>query len=48
MLSLKNYINSLEDIETIGSVEYGMEIPEEYQSEVLKSLISSSEDSANA
>ena len=46
--SLKNYINSLEDIETIGSVEYGMEIPEEYQTEVLKSLISSSEDSANA
>lgn len=46
--SLKNYINSLEDIETIGSVEYGVDIPEDYQSEVLKSLISSAEDTKNA
>jgi hypothetical protein len=37
--SLKDYIKSLEDIETIQSIYYGIEIPEEYQSVVLKDLI---------
>lgn len=36
--ALKAYINSLETIEDIAAVEYGMTIPEEYQTEVLKSL----------
>lgn len=38
--SLKMYINSLEDVAEVGAVYYGMEIPEEYQSEVLKYLYS--------
>ena len=36
--SLKNYINSLETIEEIAAIEYGVDIPEEYQSDVLKAL----------
>ena len=36
--ALKNYINSLDTIEAIAAVTYGIELPEEYQSEVLKSL----------
>jgi hypothetical protein len=36
--ALKGYINSLNDINTIAAVEYGMAIPEEYQSDVLKAL----------
>lgn len=36
--SLKSYINSLETIEEIAAVTYGMEIPEEYKTEVLKTL----------
>lgn len=36
--ALKGYINSLETIEEINEVEYGMTIPEEYQTEVLKVL----------
>lgn len=36
--ALKNYINSLQTIEEIAAVTYGIELPEEYQSEVLKSL----------
>ena len=36
--ALKNYINSLETIEEIAAVTYGMPLPEEYQSDVLKSL----------
>ena len=36
--ALKNYINSLQTIEEIAAVTYGMELPEEYKSEVLKSL----------
>ncbi len=32
--SLKLYINSLEDVVAIAAIEYGVEIPEEYQSEV--------------
>jgi hypothetical protein len=37
--SLKTYINSMETKEEIAVVIYGIEIPEEYQSEVLKSLL---------
>lgn len=36
--ALKGYINSLEAIEDIAAVTYGMEIPEEYQTNVLKAL----------
>ena len=36
--SLKTYINSLETIEEISAITYGVEIPEEYQSIVLKNL----------
>jgi hypothetical protein len=36
--SLKIYINSMETMEEISEVTYGIEIPEEYQSEVLKTL----------
>jgi hypothetical protein len=34
--SLKYYINSMDSIVNISAVYYGMEIPEEYQSEPLK------------
>lgn len=37
--SLKNYVLSLESTEDIKKINYGMEIPIEYQSDVLKSLI---------
>lgn len=36
--ALRAYIESLETIEAIGNVSYGIPIPEEYQSEVLKVL----------
>jgi len=36
--ALKGYINSLETIEDIAAVEYGIEIPEEYKTDVLKAL----------
>lgn len=36
--ALKGYINSLETIKDIAAVTYGMEIPEEYQTNVLKAL----------
>ena len=36
--ALKNYINSLDNIQDIAAVTYGIELPEEYQSEVLKAL----------
>ena len=36
--ALKIYINALETIEDIAAIEYGVEIPEEYQTDVLKSL----------
>lgn len=36
--ALKTYINSLETIEEIAAIEYGVEIPEEYKSDVLKTL----------
>ena len=37
--ALKAYIESMTDIETIGAVVYGMEIPVEHQSDVLKVLL---------
>ena len=37
--SLKCYILALDNMEEISSIEYGIEIPAEYQSEVLKDLI---------
>ena len=36
--ALKGYINALETIEEIGEIYYGIEIPEEYQTEVLQAL----------
>lgn len=40
--SLRDYINSLEDINVVQEIQYGIEIPEQYQSEVLKALIEQS------
>ena len=39
--ALKMYINNIEDKETIATIEYGVTIPEEYQSEVLKFMLMS-------
>lgn len=36
--SLKSYINALTDIDSISAVQYGMEIPAEYQSDILKGI----------
>ena len=36
--SLKTYINALETIEEIAAITYGVEIPDEYKSDVLKVL----------
>ena len=36
--ALKGYINALETIEEIAAIEYGIAIPEEYKSDVLKAL----------
>ena len=36
--ALKGYINALDSIENISAIEYGIEIPEEYQSDVLKAI----------
>ena len=36
--SLKAYINSLRSVNTISRVEYGVEIPEKYQSDVWKEI----------
>lgn len=36
--SLKAYIQSLETIEAIDAIQYGVEIPDEYKSDVLKML----------
>lgn len=36
--ALKNYINSLNTIEEIAAITYGVALPEEYQSDVLKAL----------
>lgn len=37
--ALRAYVESLEDIDSISKVTYGCEIPDEYQSEVLKVLL---------
>ena len=37
--ALKAYIESLTDIEAVGAITYGVEIPIEYQSDVLKFLL---------
>lgn len=37
--NLKKYINELNDVNKINDISYGMEIPEEYQTEALKSLL---------
>lgn len=37
--SLKAYIQSLKSREDIGNINYGINIPEEYQSDVLKSIL---------
>jgi len=37
--ALKAYVESMTDIETIGAVVYGVEIPAEHQSDVLKVLL---------
>ena len=37
--SLKTYINSLEKITDISAITYGIEIPVDYQSDVLKALL---------
>lgn len=36
--SLREYINSMDKVSDVAAVEYGMDIPEEYQSDVLKML----------
>ena len=36
--SLKNYINSLNKIETINKIQYGQDFPDEYKSETLLSF----------
>lgn len=36
--ALKNYVNSLDDPYVIANITYGIELPEEYQSDVLKAL----------
>jgi len=42
--SLKSYILALDSIEEIGAIEYGAEIPVEYQSDVLKELLGNEDD----
>lgn len=37
--SLKVYIESLEDIAEISAISYGVAIPEEYQSDILKAIL---------
>lgn len=37
--ALKNYVQSLDDIHTISEIKYGIELPEEYQTDVLKTLL---------
>lgn len=36
--ALKNYINSLNTLEALEAIQYGIELPEEFQSEVLKAI----------
>jgi hypothetical protein len=37
--SLRTYINSMTDKNEVSAVEYGIEIPEQYQSQPLKDLL---------
>lgn len=37
--ALKQYINALNNFDTIAGIYYGIELPEEYQSDVLKAII---------
>lgn len=37
---LRIYINSLSDVDSVNAIEYGVTIPEEYQSGVLKDMLS--------
>ena len=37
--SLKAYIESMNSVRAIGAVQYGIDIPEEYQSDVLKETL---------
>lgn len=41
--TLKLYVESLNTIEEISNITYGMNIPEEYQSDVLKAIIAKNE-----
>ena len=41
--SLKSYINALETIPEVAAIQYGVYIPEEYQSDILKALIAQRE-----
>ena len=41
--TLKLYVESLNTIEEISNITYGMDIPEEYQSDVLKAIIAKNE-----
>ena len=41
--SLKHYINSMTDKNEVSAVEYGIEIPEQYQSQPLKDLLATLE-----
>lgn len=36
--ALKNYVKSLKDIHQVAAITYGIELPEEYKSDVLKTL----------
>lgn len=45
--SLRTYINSMTDKNEVSAVEYGIEIPEQYQSQPLKDLYSQIEDNSN-
>lgn len=38
--SLKVYIEALEDVVSVSKIQYGVDIPEEYQSDVLKAVLS--------
>lgn len=38
--TLRNYIESMQSIDDVTAIEYGISIPEEYQSDVLKVLLS--------
>lgn len=41
--ALRAYVESMTDITSVGAVTYGIAIPEEYQSDVLKALIAQQE-----